>query len=100
MAFVKGSKAFIIGYSLGIGNQAKNTADINSIISSITYQIRGQGLTSQDFTFSGNSGNGITTSPPPPPPLLCLAAQLLMPLLVQTTMVPVATLAVTSTVWE
>jgi hypothetical protein len=36
MAFVKGSKAFIIGYGLGTGNQAKNTVDINSFISSIT----------------------------------------------------------------
>ncbi len=64
IAFVKGSKAFITGYNLGQVNQAKDAADINSIISSIAYQ-NGQGLTSQSSTNSGNIGTGVTNSSSP-----------------------------------
>ncbi len=58
IAFVKDSKAFVIGYNLGITNQTKDAADIKSIISSITFQTNGQGLTSQSAVRSGNTGTG------------------------------------------
>ncbi len=67
IAFVKGSKAFVVGYNLGSGDQAKDTADINSIINSISsnpeFLSNGQGLTSQSNTNPGNTGNsGMTTT--------------------------------------
>ena len=58
IAFVKDSKAFVIGYILGITNQTKDAADIKSIISSITFQTKGQGITSQSAVSSGNTGTG------------------------------------------
>lgn len=66
IAFVKGSKAFVVGYNLGSGDQAKDTTDINSIINSISsnpeFLSNGQGLTSQSNTNPGNTGNSDMTT--------------------------------------
>jgi len=62
IAFVKDSKAFIVGYILGKHYQTKDAADIKSIVSSITFQTNGQGLTSQSAVSPGNTGTGTMTT--------------------------------------